>query len=300
MINAPTSNDTTPGVQGKGGTQSQQESQRSQRPPGIPQGATGIVQDKVDGTNITYYVLNGKYYARFDDGNVLTINKQRYEQVLKKSRGQSGQSRLTPQQAMDLQRRSDNLKPEDKPIVVTGIGSIQMGRNWMGQPVKKYFDRGGKELTKEEFNRRMQSILPQGSQIDLERQSDRPSRGSSVQAVPGTTHTFQGWTYFKGKDGKYYGTIAGKTTEISKEDWNTIIPRSQKVQGKQAGGLISPSKPNRAIPDSFAPYETPGGKMTFVFQPMIYYANTPSSSLRKIDFPSSIVNSTQASSFNRG
>ena len=76
------------------------------------------------------------------------------------------------------------------------------------------------------------------------------------------------------------------------------------VQGRlQAGGLVSPLKPNRAIPNSFASYETPGGGMMIAIQPMIIEKPVPVSGggNKMIAFPVPVaVNSNMDLSLSRG
>jgi hypothetical protein len=75
------------------------------------------------------------------------------------------------------------------------------------------------------------------------------------------------------------------------------------IIGKQGGGLVSPLKPNRAIPNSFASYETPGGGMIIAIQPYHYYIKTPSSGDegKMIAFPVPVaVNSNMDLSLSRG
>jgi len=47
------------------------------------------------------------------------------------------------------------------------------------------------------------------------------------------------------------------------------------ILGKQGGGLISPRKPNRPIPNSFASYETYGSGMMIAIQPIIVEKQVP-------------------------
>lgn len=71
----------------------------------------------------------------------------------------------------------------------------------------------------------------------------------------------------------------------------------------QGGGLVSPSKPNRPIPNSFASYETYGSGMMIAIQPMIIEKQVPVSSGNKmIAFPIPVaVNSSMDNlSFSRG
>jgi hypothetical protein len=74
-------------------------------------------------------------------------------------------------------------------------------------------------------------------------------------------------------------------------------------QNMQGGGLVSPSKPNRAIPNSFASYETPGGGMMIAIQPMIIEKPVPVSGGggKMIAFPVPVaVNSNMDLSLSRG
>lgn len=71
----------------------------------------------------------------------------------------------------------------------------------------------------------------------------------------------------------------------------------------QGGGFISPRKPNRAIPNSFAPYETYGSGMMIAIQPIIVEKQVPVSGGGKmIAFPVPVaVNSNMDNlSFSRG
>ena len=77
----------------------------------------------------------------------------------------------------------------------------------------------------------------------------------------------------------------------------------RKVLGLKGGGLVSPSKPNRSIPNSFASYETPGGGMMIAIQPMIIERQVPVSGGggKMIAFPVPVaVNSNMDLSLSRG
>ena len=94
------------------------------------------------------------------------------------------------------------------------------------------------------------------------------------------------FTYTEKKGGVY--TQNGKP--ISKQLFDGVLKNhpSLRQQNMQAGGLVSPSKPNRAIPNSFASYETPGGGMIIAIQPMIIERQVPVSGGggKMIAFPS--------------
>ncbi len=77
----------------------------------------------------------------------------------------------------------------------------------------------------------------------------------------------------------------------------------REILGLKGGGLISPSKPNRVIPNSFASYETPGGGMMIAIQPMIIEKQVPVSGggNKMIAFPVPVaVNSNMDLSLSRG
>jgi hypothetical protein len=76
-------------------------------------------------------------------------------------------------------------------------------------------------------------------------------------------------------------------------------------QNMQAGGLVSPSRQNRPIPNSFASYETPGGGMMIAIQPMIIERQVPVSGGRgkMIAFPvlvAGVNNNTNLSNLSQG
>jgi murein DD-endopeptidase MepM/ murein hydrolase activator NlpD len=174
-----------------------------------------------------------------------------------------------------------NLKVGVPPLVVPGIGRVVAVS---GRPNREFYLNGNdKPVAADRFYAAFDKIVPPSDTLQQPQipQTSRPTRG--------------------GRGGSVNTSVNRPQVSQPSLIPNRNVRGGGRVQGKQAGGLISPSKPNRAIPDSFASYETPGGGMMIAVQPMIYYVNTPSS--KSIDFPimtSSIVNSTQASSFNRG
>lgn len=186
--------------------------------------------------------------------------------------GQQPSGRLTLEQARELEVRASNLKPGDKPIVVTGIGSIQMGKDLLGRPKKKYFNKDGREISQQEFNDLMVKYkLPPGS-------SAGPRSATRIEPEKTGVISYNGQTYFK-KGSKYYEELPGRGVfEIPKQIYD-LVPR------RQGGGVI-PSKPNRPIPNSFAPYETYGRGMMVAIQPMIIEKPVPVSGGNKmIAFP---------------
>jgi hypothetical protein len=60
----------------------------------------------------------------------------------------------------------------------------------------------------------------------------------------------------------------GGSGEIGEKEYKGSS-RVREILGLQGGGLIKPSKPNRPIPNSFAPYETYRSGMMIAIQPMI-------------------------------
>jgi len=144
--------------------------------------------------------------------------------------------------------RIRNIKPGEK-LVFTGIGSVQGGRDWLGRLQTKYFDPQGRTLTEAEFIER------------FKKKSQRQStRKESTRSVPKPTLP---------------GRLSGGTLQTLQQ---------QGFLQRQGGGLISPSKSNLPIPNSFASYESPSGGMLIAIQPMIEYIEKPSTS-RSIDFP---------------
>ena len=116
----------------------------------------------------------------------------------------------------NLLERIKNLKPGQK-IAFNKIGSVQSGKNWLGQSEVKFYDTKGENIGRDKFNE-----LLRNSEVLKQMQSN-----------------------------------------------------NSKVQNMQGGGLISPIKPNRHIPNSFASYETPGGGMMIAIQPMIIERQVP-------------------------
>ena len=79
----------------------------------------------------------------------------------------------------------------------------------------------------------------------------------------------------------------------------------QGVQSVQSGGLISPSKPNRPIPNSFASYENYGQGPIIAIQPIIIEKTTPTyspgtPSIIAFPVPVGVNNIKDALSFSRG
>lgn len=73
-----------------------------------------------------------------------------------------------------------------------------------------------------------------------------------------------------------YGISNGKVVPLSFWGEQTNKQHYNHVHvAFKGGGLISPVKPNRAIPNSFASYETPGGGMMIAIQPMIIEKQVP-------------------------
>ena len=56
----------------------------------------------------------------------------------------------------NLKRAIINIQPGQK-IVFSGVGSVQGGKNLIGQPVTKYFDRDGKDIGEREFAKRFKN-----------------------------------------------------------------------------------------------------------------------------------------------
>lgn len=190
--------------------------------------------------------------------------------------GQQPSGRLTLEQARELEVRASNLKPGDKPVVFTGIGSIQMGKDLLGRPKKKYFNRDGREISQQEFNDLMVKYkLPPGSSAGPQ---SSPRISSRTEPEKTGVISYNGQTYFK-KGSKYYEELPGRGVfEIPKQIYD-LVPR------RQGGGII-PSKPNRPIPNSFAPYETYGRGMMVAIQPMIIEVEKPVSGVNNmIAFP---------------
>lgn len=144
----------------------------------------------------------------------------------------------------NLLERIKNLKPGQK-IAFNKIGSVQSGKNWLGQSEVKFYDTKGENIGRDKFNE-----LLRNSEVLKQMQSN-----------------------------------------------------NSKVQNMQGGGLISPIKPNRHIPNSFASYETPGGGMMIAIQPMIIERQVPVSGggSKMIVFPVPVaVNSNMDLSLSRG
>lgn len=105
--------------------------------------------------------------------------------------------------------------------------------------------------------------------------------------------------------------FGGRRIEISSPEFKKLLPSIREkinsmytlpqVEGKQDGGLISPSKPNRSVPNSFASYETYGSGMMIAIQPIIVEKTVPVHSEKMIAFPVAVaVNSNNNLSLSRG
>ena len=101
-----------------------------------------------------------------------------------------------------------------------------------------------------------------------------------------------------------YGISNGKIVPLSFWGESTNKQHYNHVHvAFKGGGLISPLKPNRSIPNSFASYETPGGGMMIAIQPMIIEKLVPVSGGggKMIAFPVPVaVNSNMDLSLSRG
>jgi murein DD-endopeptidase MepM/ murein hydrolase activator NlpD len=120
-----------------------------------------------------------------------------------------------------------------------------------------------------------------------------------------------GKNWFGMLEKKYYDSKGNPITQKQFNDklrgskvLEQIHSNDKKVQNMQAGGLISPTKPNRPIPNSFASYETYGSGMMIAIQPIIVEKQVPVSGggNKMIAFPVPVaVNSNMDNlSFSRG
>ena len=151
---------------------------------------------------------------------------------------------------------------------------------------------------------------------DLERRSVNLKLGDKPITVPGIGNIQMGKDFFGNSKKKYYNKDG---TEITQQQFNDLMKKYKLPEGSQVGstptqpdisrknmqggGLISPSKPNRTIPNSFASYETPGGGMMIAIQPMIIEKQVPVSGGggKMIAFPVPVaVNSNMDLSLSRG
>lgn len=91
-----------------------------------------------------------------------------------------------------------------------------------------------------------------------------------------------GSEYRPGDDGYHGANLAidipgyqwGGTGAIGQKEYEGS-KKVRSILGLQAGGLISPKKPNHPIPNSFAPYETYGSGMMIAIQPIIVEKQVP-------------------------
>jgi len=149
---------------------------------------------------------------------------------------------------------------------------------------------------------------------DLERRSVNLKLGDKPITVPGIGSIQMGKDFFGNSKKKYYNKDG---TEITQQQFNDLMKKYKLPEGSQigstptqpdisrknmqGGGLISPSKPNRVIPNSFASYETPGGEMVLVYQEVRTQVPVSGGGNKMIAFPVPVaVNSNMDLSLSRG
>jgi hypothetical protein len=139
-------------------------------------------------------------------------------------------SRLTSKEAQELEMRSVFMKPGDPPIVVEGIGSIQMGKDFFGRPQKKYYNRDGKEITKDQFNELMKKY-----KNPIRSNTPKKKYGGLVYK-PGTSPVLPEEKYASYEDPMERGIVAIQPIYISQ-------PVPVPVGGSGGGGVIAFSLP---------------------------------------------------------
>ncbi len=139
-------------------------------------------------------------------------------------------SRLTSKEAQELMMRSEFMKPGDSPIVVEGIGSIQMGKDFFGRPQKKYYNRDGKEITKDQFNELMKKY-----KNPIRSNTPKKKYGGLVYK-PGTSPVLPEEKYASYEDPMERGIVAIQPIYISQ-------PVPVPVGGSGGGGVIAFSLP---------------------------------------------------------
>ena len=222
--------------------------------PRIPAGATGVIKETVDGINVSYYKFNGKYYARFDDGSVLDVGKERYEQVLRKITRQQGQS-----------SSSAGIIPPQRKVIQALSKKSFISFQYKGNPyVFKVYDDG---------------LIKAWPSISLPFNDPLPN----------------------------FFTRYGRTgMDPTGDMMQAIMQKARTMYKFEKGGMILPSKPNRSIPNSFAPYENYGQGTMIAIQPIIIEKPIPSQSsgsqgIIAFPVPVSVNNNIEDMlSFNRG
>ncbi len=181
------------------------------------------------------------------------------------------------QQAIDISRMSGsqiantirNIKPGQK-IVFPGVGSIQGGKDWLGNPQTKYYDPQGNSLSEQQFTDR----YSKSSRSSRSSRPTEPSRPAKPGPVPKPNLP---------------GRFSGNTIEELK--------RRGVVQQRQGGGSI-----NHSSLSSYPSYSDEGG-MTLAIQPIIVEKVVPMHMRgnKTIMFPIPVsVNSNNMQSLSRG
>jgi murein DD-endopeptidase MepM/ murein hydrolase activator NlpD len=209
------------------------------------------------------------------------------------------------------------------------IRSVKVGRDTYTERENGIYTRNGVFITKEEFNRKVGPQPTQGNWLDRLnpfRQQPQTQPSSNIQGVI----EYKGQLYFRRGNDYYEMVRNGVPTKIASTpgesrqiyDMARSLPGARVLQDsgndrktydrirrhfikKQAGGLISPSKPTRPVPSSFASYENYRQGPLLAIQPIIIERTTPIYSSRTpsiIAFPVPVgVNNIEDKlSFSRG
>ena len=192
-------------------------------------------------------------------------------------------------QRLERTQQSSSIKPQEQPTKP------------QEQPTKPPGSRTGTQLA--EGLRNLQQPRAQTNPIQ---QFWQQFTGTS--AARGKDNKRKGVINFGGQvffilNGKYYQEVKSGpekgVTEIPKEIYDQLKIH---LNSKQGGGLISPSKSNRPIPNSFASYESPGNGMMLAIQPIIIERPIPVGRSRGsiIDFIPTSVNNTNTTPLSIG
>lgn len=194
---------------------------------------------------------------------------------------------------LQLQEQIKNMKIGGPPVIVEGLGRVTLTGN------QKTFYIGNNKVEPSEFfeaYRRGRTQTPsQGGMNQSQTQSSRPlkepPKNVKFKLVDKgwISFTFNGKPYefrffYGGKNDPnfrlrvktpgFFGGDVQRTREMSEE----IVRKIMSMYSYQKGGLISPSKPTRTIPNSFASYENYGQGTLVAMQPIIIERPVPMNS----------------------
>lgn len=206
--------------------------------------------------------------------------------------GQPQRPTPTPPSLANVQRRIGSMPSREGEVLrIPGIGEIRIEKNQYGTLIKRYYLTG--QRTPVEQNKFFDRVRSQTSSS-----SPQPSRPTAQpQRSQGQVRNL----FVPPRPGKRLGekVVYNGVTWTWSQDPFDPKKGTWKFQG---GGLISPSKSNRPIPNSFASYESPGNGMMLAIQPIIIERPVPVGRSRGsiIDFIPTSVNNTNTTPLSIG